>query len=554
MNVLAHRRTAVEWIFIATEGIAWFIAIAVLATLAERSFIESLADRLQSAIGLGDFANPVQAEMALADLRAVQGQSAGPPVLVVLGAAAGGFALMRTVPRLDLGPGLTSAVLVAATILGVNVLLHLSMGDLRLWDASRLVALFDDPGAQSATGVDLQAFVADPRVEGPHATALGITFFGLVCVWFRFMLAARAPVRLERMARSFTGSFIAVFIALFFARAGDVEVAGQWAVPHFVLGMLGLAIGNHERAVPVGEAEDRATPWMTSVGGSLGLLLGSAGLIGLLAYLEFGSVLSAAGDVLLALLEVVAIIIVTPLYWIVSGILTLLLGGIDVDANLPDMLREPLVQEDTGESGGDDGIVVPGWLLDTLKFFAFILVIYAMYWVGRRIVSRKELEREVAIEVRERRTGGAGIGQLLAGLVPFRRRTDGDRWMNRNEVYRLFRRALSVSDDRGLRRLPQETPDEFAHSALTHLASPPIADAARLFERARYGRHEPSREEVRNATRALARWDEAHPATEEGRARIRGHRPISDDDELRVRISRARRGMDPTDDAIVDGM
>src|SRR5690606_3268371 len=115
---------------------------------------------------------------------------------------------------------------------------------------------------------------------------------------------------------------IAVFVAVLIARIADVDSAGRWALPQFVLGMLGLAIGNHERAVPAEGAEDRATAWLTSVGGTLGILIGAAALIGLLAYLQFGAVLSAAGDILLAVLEFVIILLVTPIYWIVANLMT----------------------------------------------------------------------------------------------------------------------------------------------------------------------------------------------------------------------------------------
>lgn len=553
MNVLAYRRHALEVIYILAEGIAWFIAIAVLATMVERSFTEALADRIEGALSTG-FRDPAAAEVVLADLRAVAGSDAGPMLPVVLGAAFGGFLLMRFVPRLDLGVGLSAAVLVAASLLGVNLLLHLAMGDLRIWDASRLVLLLDDPSSQVADGVDLQAFVADPDIHGPHASALALTFMGLTAVWFRFMLAARAPVRLERMARSFTISFIAVFIALFVARAADVEAAGRYAVPQFVLGMLGMAIGNHERAVPAGEAEDRATPWLTSVGGTIGLLLAASGVIALLAALQFGAVLSAAGDVLLVVIEFVAVLVITPIFWIVSGILGFLLGGASFGDNLPDLARDAIRPEDLGLTEDSEGrISVPSWVVDSLKFFAFVAVVYAMYWVGRRILASRTPDVAPVAEVRERRTGGAGVGQLLADLVSFGRKRDPDRWMAGNEAYQLFGRALSVSRERGLTMLPSETPLEFGDAALVHLASPPIADAARLFERVRYGRHEATEEEIRNASRTLSQWDESNPATEEIRARIHGHRPLDEVDTIRVRMALSKRGLNPTDEGVLRG-
>lgn len=557
MTLLRYRRTILEAIYIVAEALAWFVVLAVLATIIERSFFQTLAERIELGLGVGDLGDPGTAEVVLAQVRvAAEETVSGPPALVVILGAAGGFTLMRFVPRLDLGPGISSAVLVAATIVAINLLLHLSMGDLRVWDASRLIAMIDDPEAQIASAVDVPAFVADPDLEGPHAGALSVTFLGLAIVWFRFMLAARASIGMDRIALSFTTSFIAVLAALVVGRIAGVDVAGAWAVPQFVLGLLGLATANHERAVPVADAEERATPWLTSVGGTLGLLLGAAGLIGVLAYLQFGDLLSAAGDVLLVVIEFVIIIVVTPVYWIVShvivGALGLLAFLFGTPEELPDILREPLRPEDVGLAE-EEGAGLPGWVADGVKFLAFVGVIYVMYWVGRRILASRSRGPEPVVEQRVRRTGGAGIGQLLADLVSFGRRPDPDRWMNANPVYRLFGRALAVSSDRGLTMLPSETPDEFARSAIVHLGSPPVADVARMFERARFGRHEPADEALRNAARALDQWDESNPPTEELRARIHGHRPISEVDSIRLKLSMAKRGLSATDEGVLRG-
>lgn len=558
MNVLSYRRPALETIFLLAEGLAWFMVISVLATLVERSFLETLADRIAINIRPGALDDLGGAERVVRDLRAEAGTDAGPSPLVIWAAAAGGFLLMRYAPRLDLGRGLTSAVMVAATILGVNVLLHLAIGDLRIWDASKIVGLLNDPTSQTATGVDVEAFVADPEIGGPHAGALALTFVGIIAVWFRFMLAARSPVRLERMGKSFTASFVAVFVALFVARVGDVDSAGQWAVPQFVLGMLGLAVGNHERAVPSGEADERVTPWLTSVAGTLGLLAAAAGVIGLLAYLGFGSVLSAVGGLLLVVLEFAVILIVTPIYWIVStamsGVVSLLAFLFGGRGELPEILSEPLTPADVGLDEDEDApFTIPAWLVDSLKFFAVVGTVWVMYWVGQRLLGARKPEPEAVVEQRTSRTGGAGIGALLSDLMSFRRKADADRWLNRNEVYRLFRQARGVSEERGLAMLPSETPSEFAESALLHLGSPPVADAARMFERARFGRHQPTGEELQNASRALTQWDQSNPATEELRERIRGHRPIDDEEQIRMRLGMAKKGLNPTDESILRG-
>ena len=65
MSLLHYRRTILEAIYIAAEAIAWFIVLAVLATMVERSFYSSLAERIQLGLGVGDFGDTGAAEVVL---------------------------------------------------------------------------------------------------------------------------------------------------------------------------------------------------------------------------------------------------------------------------------------------------------------------------------------------------------------------------------------------------------------------------------------------------------------------------------------------------------
>jgi len=394
--------------------------------------------------------------------------------------------------------------------------------------------------------------VADPDIRGPHGAALAVTFLGLLFTWFRFMIAGRATVDLDRMTRSFTVSFIVVLVALFFARIAEVDAASRLAVPQFVLGMLGLAIGNHERAVPASEAEARTTPWMTSVGGTITLLLLAAGGIATLSYLEVGQLLAAVGEVLLMIVEFVLVLIITPIYWLMERLFALLLGGRNIGENLP---RFPglMAPEDVGVDPDEDGLVVPGWIRDSLKFFAGVFVLWVMYRVGRLLVGARGRGDGAVDETRATSSGGAGVGRLLADLITFRRRRDPDRWLTRHEVYRLFGRAVSVAHERGLAILPTETPEEFGRAAHRHLGADPVVDAALMFERARYGRHFAPSDDVARTSSALAAWDQANPPTEAMRERVRGLRPLDEGEEVAFRIALAKRGMRPEDESIMRG-
>lgn len=543
MNILRYRRPALTGVYVITEGIAWFLVIAVIASVLETAFLDELANRLRTAITANELTQPAAAEAMLASIAEARGRNVGPSLFVVLAAAGGGFALLRLVRHLQLGPGAGSAVLLAATVLGVNVLLHLAIGDLRVWDAGQLIALLEDPAGRSADLAALEAFVGRGDIDGPHANALGFTAIALGVTWVRFMLAARSPIGLDRVARSFTLSFTAVLLALFVAQVGDVAVSGRWAIPQFAAGLLALAIANHERAVPAGEGERRTSPWVTSVTSTLGLLIGAAGVLALLAYLQVGVVISAVGDILLVLVEFALFLIIAPLYWFLERLLSFLLGPEGLEGRLP-QIREPLTGEDlTAELESGAGLGLPAWLGDAVAFLAGVFLLWVAYRLGRRLIGRRARTDEEYEEVRGAAPGGAGIGRLLGDIVRLGRRPNRDGWFARHAAYRLFGRALRSAHERGLAMLPAETPAEFGAAAVSHLSAQPVADAARLFERARYGRHFPTEEELRGVGAALDRWEREHPATEELRERVRGVRPAPDYDEIGLRLALARKGI-----------
>jgi hypothetical protein len=542
MNVTRWRKPVLEGTFILTEVIAWYMVIAVMATSVERSFLSEVERRIRSAIISQDVANPAQAAVVADQLRAAAAAEAGPALLIVLLAAAGGFVLMRLVQQVDFGAALGSVVLVAATIIGLNVLLHVSFGSVRFWDAGGAVSFIAEPDTYLATGVDVDRFVADPDIGRGHGAAIAITFAGLMMVWFRFLLAARHSIGLDRMARSFTISFIVVLVTVLVARAAGYASPARYAVPQFVIGMLGLAIGNHERALPSEEASSRASPWMTSVGGTLGLLVLSGVTLGALAYLNVGAVLGTLGSAVLSVVEVILVVLITPIYWAMDRVFTWFFNGRSIDQIFPALPEFSLDGSPREVAEESEGVVqVPSFLVNTAKFFAVVGSVYLMYLVGRLLVGRRRPPPAPIEEARGAATGGAGIGQLLADLVRFRRRPAPDAWMSRHGAYQLYERAVSDATERGLRPLPAETPAEFGRAAHFHLGGQPFPRIAEFFEQVRFGRHFPPTDALRDSMRELEEWERLNPATEELRSRIGGARPLGEGAEFDLRVTLARR-------------
>ncbi|MCK9486120.1 MAG: DUF4129 domain-containing protein [Dehalococcoidia bacterium] len=540
--VVRWRRKALEGTFILAEGIAWFMVIALMATSVERAFLHDVEMRIRSAVSTSQVTNPVEALLVADRVAGHAAASAGPSLLLVVVAAVGGFALMRLVQRVDFGAALGSVILVAGTILGVNLLIHGSMGHLQFWDSSGLVEFINNPDAFTADGVDLAGFIADPELDRPHGSAIAVTSLGLMAVWFRFMLAARGSITLDRMARSFTLSFIVVVFVIFVARATGYTAPARWAVPQFAIGMLGLAIGNHERAVPTDQAAHRASPWLTSVGGTIGLLLLSGGLLGMFAYLNAGAVLGALADAVFVVVRVVLVVVLTPIAWGIEKVFAWFFNGRTIQEMFPALPNLALeAPPDAAEEATDDVTVIPPFIVNSLKFFAVALTLYVMYLVGRLLVSRRATTTEAVEETRSTSGGGAGIGQLLADLVRFGRKPDPDAWMDRHPAYALYGRTVHEATERGLPPMPAETPTEFARAARRHLDAESFVPIAEMFERARFGRHFPPDDAMRQAARDLQAWEREHPATDELRESIRGARPMDEADELDLRITLAKR-------------
>ncbi|MPZ99606.1 MAG: DUF4129 domain-containing protein [Dehalococcoidia bacterium] len=532
------QQTALDFLFVVTEVIPWFAAVRLAATATERSFLRDVADRLQGEVAT------VDARQTLLDVReASESVVSGPSLLLVLVAALGAFALMRWMQRARLGGALGAVTLLLASIVALNVLLHLALaGDLQLWDNSGVARFADEPASYFAERFDLQAFLADPALDRPHGAALSLTFMGMVVVWLRFLVAGRTPVTMERALRSFSLGFAAMLLVLVGARAGDVGSLAWYAVLYFVLGVLLLAVGNNTRAQQPTEGVRRTAPWVLSVAGTVALLAVSAMVLGLLAYLDAGRVAAYLANIVGRILGVILIVIITPIFWVVDTVLRFLLPegmqGI-FDNFAPFEPGEQPPEEATGEEDGG----LPGWVVDSLKALALAALFYGSYRLARVLLARRQRDEGGEYgEVRAKGGEGAGVGQLLRNLFPRGGRGSGmPDWTRAHQVYRLFARIVRVSDDRGFRRQAGETPLEFAAAGARVLEAPVFTEIAAEFDRARYGRHFPDAARLEPLARALAEWEQAHPATEEMRTRLAGARQPSEVEELGLRIEQAKR-------------
>jgi hypothetical protein len=193
-----------------------------------------------------------------------------------------------------------------------------------------------------------------------------------------------------------------------------------------------------------------------------------------------------------------------------------LFGGADLTFLREAMERADQWAQPSEQERSTDGLI-PGWIRDGIRLLVLGLLAAGAYFLARYVLRRfDEKPRDVYGELRERGSDGVGLSRLLRNIIPGRDRNEMDtRWLERHAVYRLFARSVGDAEDRGFMRRPGETPLEFATAAARRLDAPMLTPIADEFDRARYGRHYPSKAALAPLAEALMAWEQNLPITEQ---------------------------------------
>ena len=514
-------RVTTQFLFVATEGLAWFLVIRVFATTLERGTWSELADRIEAGLRVGAYIDQLAASNALEIAReASESVQAGPSLVIVLAASLGAYWLVRGITQAQLGSaGIVVGLIVSA--IALNGLLHLVLaGDLRVWDSGGLASFIDNPQSPFAGKLQPELFVQNPDRSSVEGISFGVVVLGMFAIWMRFLIAGRKTLTFDRVLRSFSVGFPFVLVAAFVASLGHQGV-GILALLYFVLGVATLAVANAARAADQGQQLARAAPWAASLLITLGLLGGVALAFGLLAFLEVEQAIAPVGGAVIAAMETILVIVLTPAFWVLAQFFGLF--GTPDFGFLEDALQQNQEFLDANAERTDrQSLQFPGWMGNALRLGLFALLIIGGFWIGRFLFRRAPGgDPDDYDELRMSTGSGGGTSGLLRNLLPgFGRRTRTENWTDRHAVYRLFGRVVGDSDERGFPRRTGETPLEFASIAGRTLDAPAFGGIAEAFDRARYGRHYDGDDEVRELEQALNSWEQTHPATEEWRREV----------------------------------
>ena len=511
------QRSLLDLLYIAVESVPWFMAITLVATVGEQTYLGDLSAVLETEIALNLVERPVRAAALAGELRQASTEAiAGPPLWLVALTALGGFGLIRAVRSTGLSGALGAAVVFLASLLGLNAILHMALaGDLLVWDSSGLAAFLEDPSAFTAQGTDLARLVARGSGGLGSGAAVASIFMALIVVWVRFMAAARSTVGFARVLRSFGLGFLAMLVILIFARINGIGQLAPYALVYFVLGLLALAVANSERAALQAEGRDRVAPWSVSVTATLALLFAVAAMFGLLAALDVQSVAAWIGSGIGRMVGWLLLVILTPIFWVLVPLIELLIPD-NVAERLRDMQLPERLLEEASEEAEQDESPFPGWPLDLAKLLFFVLLVWGGYRISRALLARRE-ERspEPYHEFRTVTGEGSGIGDLLRGLLRNRQGLRARGWLSRSPIYALYGRVVTDFEDRGFERHLSETPLEYAAASAEPLSADFVREIADAFDRARYGRHFPEEAKVADWQRQLRAWESEHPRSPE---------------------------------------
>ena len=422
----------------------------------------------------------------VASLLAAGAGGGGPNVLTVLIATFAGFGLARVLRRVDVTPAALAIAGAVVTVLVLTVLLNIQY----------------NPGGNPLSFGWLAGFADAPDryLETRWPQTWGVIVVG--AAWLRAAVVAQQEFGYRNVLLSFSVGLMIFVFALIFGQGSRLhDQINYSALPFFLAGLFALALLQLRRADEP-DAALTSGPWLGIVLGTVGSLALASAVLGFFPINLFYRLLRPVGIVLLRAIDLLIFAIALPIGWLVSLIVVRIFGR----------TMEWPVQQDTASRAAEETQqvgernVLLGFLLVIFKFLFVIAVLALIAYVVYRAFLHLRRPRERAEEVvRESVEGEGSLGEdlnaLWRGLLGRFNRPRGplrepDLPEGGRRVRRLYLELLDDAESRGVVRPPPATPHDFAPRLAGAYASPAPERLSDRFATARYGRVEPTREEV----------------------------------------------------------
>lgn len=417
----------------------------------------------------------------------------GPAFPTVLLAMVGGFALIRALLRFDISPVAQALVGAGLTALVLLVLLNVQY----------------QPGGNPLSLAWLGGFF-----DGPdhYLTSRWPQTWGaivIVIAWFRAVFRAQHELTYQSALVTFSAGLILFVIALLFGQSSTAVTAiNVAALPFFGCSLLALALIQIRRA-DQSDAELTRGPWLGVMIGIVGALAAISVLVGFFPLAWLDRLLAPVGRVALAILDLLILVIAYPIGWLATWLLSLLLGDRQIAFPQTTQVASDAVQQVQRE--GERGAVL-AFFLTILKFLFVLGMILLAAYIVFRVFRRLRRPAREADEVRESVYGEGSLSgdlrDLFDGLLNRLRRgdaADGQPPLSPAglRVRRIYLRALDKAAERGSVRPPAATPHEFSPTLSNSLDLTEPDQLSDRFAAARYGRLEPTGDEIASLERSV---------------------------------------------------
>ena len=327
--------------------------------------------------------------------------------------------------------------------------------------------------------------------------------------WLRAVTVAQHEFTYGLVLFSFSIGLLVVVFAMLFGQASNVHDRINYsALPFFLSGLFALSLLQLRRA----EASDpnfARGPWLPVMLGTIGALAVVSAALGFFPLGFFFWALRPIGLLLLRALDIVIYLIALPIGWLVTFFITRILGRSTFEWPTPQQAATGAAEE-VQQQGDRSGFVE--FLLLVFQFLFVLAVLAVIGYILYRVFlylrrpSKREMDAPESVE----REGSIGedLNALWRGLLgrfnrarpPVREPdlSDGAR-----RVRRLYLDLLDDAEGRGVARPAPATPHEFSPTLTRTYADPAPDRLSDRFAAARYGRVEPTREEVQELERGV---------------------------------------------------
>ncbi len=422
----------------------------------------------------------------LGNLLAAPSRSRGPSFVTLLAAALLGYGLVRLLQHFDV-----SRRVLIGTGIAVSCLVLWLLGTLQYSDGlfvdSGLVLLFSDPG----------------RAIGQHAAAaLGLLV--ILGAWLRGAAGGARP-RLTKRAvlGSLTAGLAVILLGLTFGQGGPAaQGTDTAALAFFVCGLLTLALLQLGLSEHI-HGDSWRGPWLLVLLGTCIVLAAAGASVGLLPLAALNPLFAAAGNLLLLVVAVLLYILVYPIAlaatWLLVHLLLPHVHPTNAQIQLPPPPNPRQLQHAHHQTAAGAVVLALGHVL---VFVAIVVpVLLVLLWLFRRLEHEPQAEGAERERLEVDSSLAADVRGLLGSLLRRRHAAPGaaepDLSPRLRELRRIYLDVLRRGQARGIRRQPAETAREHVPQLERAFASELPLQLTEEFVRGRYGRIEPSPEELR---------------------------------------------------------